>query len=505
MITALLGSFFSTAQANQRSLAVEGEYIVKYKKYTSMSGSLKVLKSLGTGLAIKNQFLGSRTVHIKINNESVKDLLYTDPTIEYIEPNYILSIDPIDVEGFGSAPQPSDTYSQSSAPTRVRDSWSIQKPYNQGSKAVVAIIDSGLDRNHLLFKDSGGIWVNNAEQNGLPGVDDDGNGYIDDINGWNFVGQTADVADDNNHGTHVAGIVIGIGQDVFVDPVRESKVQIMPLKFLDSNGSGTTANAVSAIHYAVDNGAKVINNSWGGSSYSVSLHDAYAYAYSRGVVIVSAAGNSNSNNDFFPIYPGNLDSPNNISVAASTNGDNRASFSNYGPTTVTLAAPGVSVLSSIPGANCLNPGCFQMMSGTSMAAPFVAGLAALVWREAPQLTAYQIKNVIVATVDPGAGLQNVVSTSGRVNVYRAIESAKLLINEAPSAPAYTPEYKTSRSVAVTGEGGSAGGGGGCGTVSTDKKSSSQSAASRILLAMLVLLLPLGYGFFLKRSLVNSVS
>lgn len=427
--------------------ALTGEYIVKFKNQTKVGGGLRAVNKLGPAVSIKSVFPGSQMMHLKVNSMAGRDALYSSPDVEFIEPNYILSVDPVDVNAFGSPPAPTDTYSQSNANVQVKDSWAVQKPYNLGTKTVVAIIDTGLDKTHLLFKDSNGIWENLAEKNGLPGVDDDSNGFVDDINGWNFVGNNANAIDDNNHGTHVAGVVLGVGQDVFENPVRESKVRIMALKFLDSTGAGSTSSAVTAIYYAVNNGAKVINNSWGGSSYSQSLHEAYTYAYNRGVVIVSAAGNSNTDNDVAAMYPSNLDSPNNISVLAATDSDSKASFSNFGATSVAVAAPGVAILSSVPGTGCLAPGCFQMMSGTSMAAPFVAGLAALVVREAPQLSAYQVKSIVVASVDVFSTLSGKVAGGGRVNALKAINNAIAQMSVAAWSPTYTPDYKTNRSIA----------------------------------------------------------
>ena len=380
--------------------AVAGEYIIKFRtsKTIGVGGNLRAMGKLGASVSVKTVFGLSNMMHVKISSVAAKNALAENPDVEFLEPNYILSVNPSEVSALGSAPQPTDDYVQSGADTKVRvsDSWAIQKPYNQGSKVVVAVIDTGLDTTHELFSQSGGVWSNTAEINGAAGVDDDGNGFVDDKYGWNFNGGNANVYDDNDHGTHVAGIILGVGQDVVAYPVRESKVRIMPLKFLDADGSGSTSNAVSAIYYAVRNGAKVINNSWGGSSYSQALHEAYTYAYNNGVVIASAAGKSNSNNDSVAMYPANLDTPNNIVVAASDNNDARASFSNYGQTSVSVAAPGVRILSSVPGTGCLAPGCYQLMSGTSMATPFVAGLAALILREAPQLSAYQVKSLIVS-------------------------------------------------------------------------------------------------------------
>lgn len=431
--------------------AEAGDYIVKYKKYSNLAAHAKSLSKISMGVQVKAIHSGTQAMRVQIDSESARQNLLADPDVEYIEPNYILSVDPNVVSGLGAAPQASDSYSQSGTRAQVRESWDIQKAYNVGSKVVVAIIDTGLDRNHLLFKDSGGIWENTAEKNGTTGVDDDGNGYIDDINGWNFISRNGNVTDDNGHGTHCAGIVLGVGQDVTAMPVRESKVQIMTLKFLDSSGAGTTSDAISAIEYAVAKGAQVINNSWGGPNFSQSLSDAYVFAYNRGVLIVTASGNSNTNNDVNAMYPANINTPGNISVLATTDSDFKASFSNFGASKVHVGAPGVNIISSVPGTGCSNPGCFQMLSGTSMAAPFVAGMAALILREASQLTPYQVKNVITGTVDTSAGLSGYLKTNGRVNVYKAIAEAKNQISTTPVTPPVDSAVST-RSPASTSAG-----------------------------------------------------
>lgn len=489
-------SFSSYAQVSGPQ-AVAGEYIVKFRKSSGgVAGGLKMVGKLGSSLAVKG-VIGSSLMHVKVNSEAAKDALLANPDVEFIEPNYLLSVNPTEVSQLGSPPSSSDEYLQSGsdANARVTDSWAIQKPYDQGSKVTVAVVDTGLDKSHKLFADSGAIWTNSAEANGTSGVDDDGNGYVDDVYGWNFAANSANNSDDNDHGTHVAGIILGIGQDVVAYPVRESKVKIMALKFLDANGSGSTSSAVRAIYYAVNSGAKVINNSWGGSSYSQSLHEAYTYAYNNGVVIVSAAGNSNSNNDSTSMYPANLDTPNNISVAASDDSDRRASFSNYGVGTVNVGAPGVRILSSVPGSGCIDPGCFQMMSGTSMATPFVAGMAALILREAPQLSAYQVRGVILGSIDAVSGLADKVATGGRVNVYKAITSAINSASTAAWSPSYEPDYKASRSPASEEAGGGAAAG--CGLVKAivdieggGGAGGSAGTAADIFLVLTVLFLPL---------------
>ncbi|HEY0894461.1 MAG TPA: S8 family serine peptidase, partial [Cellvibrio sp.] len=405
----------------------------------------------------------------KANFEALKN----DPDVEYIEPNYILEKaevapngpverlsyeDLVNSNAVSTAP---GTYSQSSSNTGVAASWSDLSPLSSvPNKIIVAIVDTGLDRNHDVFKTvaaggTGALWINQAEANGQPGVDDDQNGFVDDVNGWNFINNTGNFADDDDHGTHVAGIVVGTGQNIFARPLEESKVVVMPLKFLGAGGSGSTSNAIRAIYYAVNNGARVINNSWGGAGYSRALHDAIIYAYDSRVLVVSAAGNYSSNNDSKPMYPSNYDVPSNLAIASSSRYDELSSFSNYGASTVNLASPGEFVESTVPGNKTLS------MSGTSMASPFVSGLAALALREAPSLSGYQLKQLITQTAQASNYLSGRVSTGARINAQYLIQASKQMVSTASSQPVYKPSYLSERSPASDAGGGGAAG---CGLV-----------------------------------------
>ncbi len=452
------------AQAQKAGDIIPGQYIIKLKsvgsaKAAGAQGHQKLLVSKAQGIlgkaaanrfAVRKMFGSSNMLQIDSDTANDADLqrLRADSEIEFVEPNRVLALDPVTIEQMGVAPNSNDSYSQSYSNVQLEDAWALAKAYNNGPKAVIAVIDTGLDLDHGLIRDSGSIWENAAEKNGVAGIDDDGNGYIDDVNGWNFVDRNATMYDDGDHGTHVAGIVIGTGFDVLAMPVRESRHLIMPLKFLSGTGSGTTSDAISAMYYAVNNGAKIINNSWGGPTYSQALHEAYTYAYNNGVVVVTAAGNSAAHLDQAPMYPAAFDTPSNITVIATSDSDNRASFSNYSTSLSHVGAPGVSIISAVPGQGCSAPGCFAMMSGTSMAAPFVAGLAGLILREATQLSAYQVRGIVLSSVDSVAILSSRTQTSGRVNALKAVQSAKSNATTQSWSPSYSPSYKIdSRSVA----------------------------------------------------------
>nr|HRO68538.1 S8 family peptidase [Pseudobdellovibrionaceae bacterium] len=352
VFTILVSVLGLPAAASASAEVVDGEYIVRFKP----TGSARVQQKLRGKAFLKAAFAGKGTFHLTQTDPALVGELSADPDVLYIEPNYRLSsIKPAEA---GKPQQDPGVYSQTYASVRATEAWQLASPTDANNRPIVAIIDTGLDASHPVFTRSNSVWVNPGEIPGN-GIDDDFNGYVDDVNGWNFIGNSANFFDDENHGTHVAEIVLGATQNIVGAPTIESKIRLMPLKFLDKNGSGSTAAAVNAIYYAVNMGAKVINCSWGGSSYSRALHDAITHAYEKGVLVVTAAGNYSSNNDSAPMYPANYAVPSNLAVAAATDGDRLASFTNYGSKTVHLASPGVYVFSTLPG------GWWASMSGTS--------------------------------------------------------------------------------------------------------------------------------------------
>ncbi|MCC7300799.1 MAG: S8 family serine peptidase, partial [Verrucomicrobia bacterium] len=280
------------------------------------------------------------------------------------------------------------------------------------TNVIVAVIDTGISLTHPDL--SSNIWKNVAELNGTAGVDDDGNGFVDDTTGWDFVNNDKNPDDDNSHGTHCAGTIGAVGNNSVGVVGVCWKVRLMALKAGDSDGLLAISDTAEAVRYAADNGAKIISASYGGSGSSDTARDAISYANGKGVLFIAAAGNNGLDNDSTPHYPSSYDLPNVVSVAASDQSDLLASFSNYGKTSVDLAAPGVSIYSTVPGDS------YEAMQGTSMATPHVAGAAALLLSAKPGLTHLQLKQALLNTVDPVSSLAAKTVSGGRLNVKKMI-------------------------------------------------------------------------------------
>ncbi len=290
--------------------------------------------------------------------------------------------------------------------------WNI----STGSRnVVVAVIDTGVDYANPDL--AANIWTNplDTAANGY-----DGDGFAGDIHGYNFVADDGNVMDDNGHGTHVAGIIGAAGNNGTGVTGINWSVSIMALKFLDASGAGYTSDAIRAINYMTmlrDDGINVVvaNCSWGGGAADPALQSAMAAAGNAGILFVVAAGNNGTDNDTTPQYPANYEASlsNVITVAATDGNDHLASFSSYGVNTVDLGAPGVNILSTYNGG-------YAYLSGTSMATPEVAGVAALAWAVDPNATVAQVKDAILQGVDPVASLQGKVRTGGRLDAYNTL-------------------------------------------------------------------------------------
>lgn len=298
---------------------------------------------------------------------------------------------------------------------------------------VVAVIDSGVQYSHPDLQPN--IWSNSGE---IPddGIDNDGNGYVDDVNGYNWVSKNSNPDDDNQHGTHVAGTIGAVGNNGFGVAGVNHTVRIQCLKVLDDKGSGYTSDIASAVIYAASNGANVINMSLGGSSPDEVFRAAIVEAGEKGVLVVVAAGNESSNNDTRPSYPANYGLPNMISVAATDENDALADFSNYGAAKVDIAAPGVRILSTVPNS-------YASFSGTSMASPHVAGVAALIKAVNSSLGYATIKSLILNQADTVSQLTGMVQTGGRLNALRSVSAS---IGVSPVDPVPTPAPRTGSGV-----------------------------------------------------------
>lgn len=309
--------------------------------------------------------------------------------------------------------------------TGVLDAIKIaeQSTDQNSSDVLVAIVDTGVDLQHPDLKQN--IYINKNEIAGN-GIDDDHNGFVDDVQGWNFNAKEDDsqadpieeqnnAQDDFQHGTHLAGVIGAIQNNGIGMAGIASNIKILPVRWM-RKGSGWGSDAIDAIRYAVKMGAKIINCSWGGIGYSKALEEAVRDAEAHGVLVVVSAGNNKSDNDTVPRHPANLRFSNVISVADTDEKDQLAKTSNYGKNQVEFAAPGENIISTILNRN------YGKLSGTSMSAAHVSGVAALLLGVNPKLSGQELKKILKNTVTPLASLQGKTITGGRVNALSAMRS-----------------------------------------------------------------------------------
>ncbi len=359
--------------------AIENKFIVQWE-----DGRFTV-ESARTAAEFKENF-------IQPNLEKIKTVEY-DRVMQFNQPAKILSS--------GAA----DDWGQKMS--HADSAWN-QGFFGQGIK--VAIVDSFVDINHPQIAPR--IAINQGEIPGN-GIDDDGNGYIDDYYGASFVSSPSASVNPSAHGTHVAGI---IAADSSKGPVfgMAPQAEIIPAQFISNDGGGSLGDAIMALQYAAVRGAKIINASWGGAPCVSSLKNQFEELEKKGILVIVAAGNDGQDIDYTPEYPAAFNLSNQITVAASSVSDFMTSWSNSGFKLVQVAAPGESILSTTP-----NNGT-AYMDGTSMAAPFVSGAAALLWSAKPKATATQIRQAILHSVDIFPGHEFKVSTHGRINVQKAL-------------------------------------------------------------------------------------
>ncbi|MFM8577268.1 MAG: DVUA0089 family protein [Planctomycetaceae bacterium] len=328
------------------------------------------------------------------------------------------------------------------ADIRAETAWNT----TTGSRSVVvAVIDSGVDYRHADL--AANIWTNPREIAG-DGIDNDRNGFVDDVRGYDFANGDGDPMDDNGHGTHVAGTIGAVGNNGVGVTGVAWQVSIMPLKFLNGSGSGSTSNALAAINYATqmrrDYGVNIVatNNSWGGGGFSMVLRDAIEAGGRAGILFVAAAGNDGTNIDVAPQYPAAYPGTSIISVAATARDNSLAGFSNHGGVNVDLAAPGAGIVSTVPG------NAYATYSGTSMATPHVTGAVALLAAAYPTANAAQIRSAILGGVTPVAGLTGRVVSGGLLDAAGALTNLAALARSGTAPPSVTPTPAAPATVAV---------------------------------------------------------
>ncbi len=429
---------------------VPNQLILKFKQGIA-SAEVAQFKSLFGAVSTQTIKLTGAEIWKLSGSLSVEKILAqyrSNPIFEYIEPDYIRTLGTITPQAtFPNDPSFNQLWGlhntgqsggTADADIDAPEAWDIQKG---NPNLVIGVIDTGVDYNHQDLV--GNIWTNPGEI-ANDGIDNDGNGYIDDIRGWDFAYNDNNPSDVDGHGTHVSGTIAGKGNNgVGVTGVAWN-AKIMPLKFLDDTGSGSTSNAILAIDYATDKGVKLTNNSWGGGGYSQALYDAINAAGQAGALFIAAAGNDAKNTDTSPSYPASYNLANIISVASTTRTDSLSSFSNYGLTSVDLGAPGSEIYSTTPN------NTYATYSGTSMASPHVTGAAALLWSQNPTWTAQQVKNTLMNTGDPLASLAGKTVSGKRLNVFNALAGTALPVvtvvaNDANAGePANNGQYTLTR-------------------------------------------------------------
>ena len=387
--------------------------------------------------------------------------LQQDARVEFAEPNYLwqraaLPDDALFWQQYALMNTGTFLSGKPGADINATQAWDIT---TGSDDLVVAVLDSGVDLSHADLAPN--AWTNPREIPGN-GVDDDGNGYVDDVHGWNYVTKSPKLYDnptDDWHGTHVTGAIGAAGNNEIGVTGVAWHVKLMVLKFLGAQ-TGSTADAVKAINYILDQkqrgqNVRVINASWAGTSPSQALKDAIVNAGNNGVLFVCAAGNGEINEDgedvdTSPVYPAawSRDVATIIAVAAVNNTDSYAAFSNYGLNTIQVAAPGVFTISTTPNND------YGYGQGTSMAAPVVTGTAALLFSHEPNLSAAEARRRIVRTADPQPTLVGRTVSAGRVNVYNALTN---IVPHTPTRPAIGTVWLSKKVVGVDGIGFGTGG------------------------------------------------
>ncbi|CAN5598634.1 hypothetical protein BH10ACI1_BH10ACI1_00370 [soil metagenome] len=418
----------------------EPEVLVKFRPNVSLADIKKLAAKNNDRLEDEIESVNGLVAIDDLDNADAKTVAeqYTAMTdlVVYAEPNFEIKLDDP-----GNTISSKDLLKRESEPSEMlpndpmfAEQWALSNTGQNGGKAnadlaavkawlktqgsekvVIAVLDTGVDYTHPDLVSN--MWF---RPDNVPQYKDDELGTFNDLHGFNGTDNQADPMDDNGHGTHCAGIIGAEGDNDQGIAGINWKVQIMPLKFLGRGGFGTTKDAIEAINYAIDrkrNGVniRVISASWGSTQYSKALEDTIRAAGEEGILFVAAAGNDGTNNDQRKHYPSNYDLPNVISVAALDRNDQLASFSNFGVKTVHIAAPGKEILST-----WLNED-YREASGTSMATPYVSGVAALILASDPNMSVEKLREKLLKSVDKIDSLKDKIESGGRINAAKALE------------------------------------------------------------------------------------
>ncbi len=414
---------------------VPGEYIIKLKKGVSpksffSNSRVQSMVNKTKRLRVRNTQIYRVKVNSNVKVATVKKLM-SHPMIDFIEPNYILEVPRTKrSRAYSLRELPKDDmfnqlwglHNEEDTDINVVPAWDKTKGRRE---VVIAVVDTGIDLEHPDLKEN--LWVNEAEANGKPGVDDDNNGYVDDIHGYDFIDQDSTPEDGHSHGTHCAGTIGAVHDSLGVAGVVKNAT-LMASKIFNADGRTTTAAIVEAITYSADNGAHVMSNSWGGGGASQAIKGAIEYANSKGSIFVAAAGNNGTDNDKRPHYPSNYEIDNIIAVAAYQKNGRGASFTCYGKKSVDVAAPGVNILSTVLD------GKYASYSGTSMATPHVSGVVGLILAMNPEwlgkkgdkklvkVDPKKIRDLLISTSTKTDELKDISVSGGRVDVDKALET-----------------------------------------------------------------------------------
>jgi subtilisin family serine protease len=412
-----------------RTMMAAGHVMVQLREGRSRQDLEKTLRQHGfilrSALAVPRGFLVAVDEPDVDSVPALMSALQDSPSVEVVEPDYVYTL---------AETRPDDDYYGSLWGMETIQMPRVWDSTTGDDDVVVAIFDTGIDRSHVDL--AANIWTNPDEIEGN-GIDDDGNVYTDDINGWDFYDDDNDPTDVQQHGTHVAGTIGAIGNNGVGVAGVGWNIRLLPIKFFGYNDSGQleayTSDAVSGMYYVIalaNRGVpvRITNHSWGGSGASTLLEDVFRLAGQYGILHVAAAGNGTGverDNDIYPHYPANYAMTNIIAVANTTSSDGLSGSSYYGATSVDLGAPGEGILSTIPG------GGYGYKTGTSMATPHVVGALALLLDMFPGLSWQEARDLLFASVDPVAGLNGYCTTGGRLNVYNLLAAMPTVIEHEP--------------------------------------------------------------------------